>query len=445
MAATDATVTDPTSREVRDAQISSLTGMRGFAALMVVLVHTAGKTEYPWLGVHGYGPIALFVLSGFLLYRPFGRWIMGWAPRPSLPGFAIRRVLRIFPAYWVTLHVWYFIYPKAVPDTFGEWIRDLTLVNTLQFFELTVGLEQAWSMGVELTWYLALPILAIVLHGVVPRVPERHRLKAHVGILVAIFPVSVAYLAWAHQQDVWDSAGMWLPRYLICFAFGALIGLMMDAERAGATDITRGRKIMTDPWLLPMLALVFAAVAISEWSGPVSFTKLTLTQEYVRDGAGLGLAGTLLIISVFSGPGAPLVRLLSSRVMQATGRWSYGIYLWHLPVITILAEDVTFQEGPQGLFFRLLWLLPIAYLLGAMSYAWVETPAMQWAKHLSKPYDGTAKTGGRRRSDIGPVVSEAPEMRDAVASEAPYSPDQSPSVDAAAPRDDSRGGPGAVQ
>src|SRR5690606_9238089 len=176
---------------------------------------------------------------------------------------------------------------------------------TLQFFELTQGLEQAWSMGVELSWYVFLPILAIVLHGVVPRVPERHRLKAHVGILMVAAPVSAVYLSWAQQPGNWDSAAMWLPRYLICFALGAVVGLMMDAERAGATDISRGRKIMTDPWLLPMLALVFAAVALSEWSGPVAFTKLTLAQEYVRDGAGIGLAGTLLIISAFSGPGAP--------------------------------------------------------------------------------------------------------------------------------------------
>lgn len=446
VASTDVKAPDPSSREVRDAQISSLTGMRGFAALMVVLVHTAGMTEYPHVGVHGYGPIALFVLSGFLLYRPFGRWIMGWAPKPSLTGFAIRRGLRIFPAYWATLHVWYFIYPKAVPQTFGEWVRDVTLINSLQFFELTLGLEQVWSMGVELSWYLTLPVLAVILHAVVPRVAEVHRLKAHVAILLSVFPFSVAYAAWAYQQDQWDSAPMWLPRYLICFALGGLIGLMMDAEREGATDISRGRKVMGDRWLLPILALVFTAIGVSEWSG--SFTLEgggpTLAETLVRDGAGIGLSGTLLVISIFSGAGSPVVRFLSSRLMQATGRWSYGIYLWHLPVLKILAEDVAFGDGPTGFLTWFLWLLPITYLLGAMSYAWVETPAMQWAKHLSKPYDGSPKPGGKRRSEVGPVVAEAPEMRDAVASEAAHSPTGESGSDAAG-IDDSREGPGSVR
>src|SRR5690606_9523549 len=147
-------------------------------------------------------------------------------------------------------------------------------------------------------------------------------------------------------------------------------------ERAGATDISRGRKIMGDPWVLPILALVFAAIAMSDWAGPVAFRDgaHTLTESFISDAAALGLAGTLLVISIFSGASAPVVRFLSSRSMQATGRWSYGIYLWPLPVITVLAEDVSFRVGPVGLVTWFLWLLPITYLLGAMSYAWVEAP-----------------------------------------------------------------------
>lgn len=440
MATTDVTATEPTSRAVKDAQISSLTGMRGFAALMVVVIHTSALTDYNWLGVHGYGPIALFVLSGFLLYRPFARWIMGWAPRPNLPGFTIRRVLRIFPAYWVTLHVWYFIYDPAVPDSFGDWVRDVTLVGTLQFLELTPGLTQAWSMGTELSWYIALPFLAVLLHTVVPRVTERHRLKVHVGLLLLSFPISIAYTVWSYQQDQFDSAGMWLPKYFVCFAFGAVVGLMMEAERAGATDISRGRKVMMDPWLLPLLALVFLVITTSEWAGPRGFVDITLSQDLVRDGGALGLAGTLLVISIFSGPAAPFVRLLSSRWMQATGRWSYGIYLWHMPLIIMLNEDMSFEKSPGGLFMWFLLVVPISYVLGAMSYAWVEAPAMQWAKKLSRPYETLARPGARRRGAVGPVVAEAPEMRDAVEPHAPVSDGPQLQPEVVAPGEDPREG-----
>lgn len=403
MAATEVSGADPSSREVKDAQIASLTGMRGFAALMVVLIHTSGRTEYPWLGVHGYGPIALFVLSGFLLYRPFARWVLGLAEKPRLGDFAIRRVLRIFPAYWAVLHVWYFIYPAAVPSSFGEYLKELTLLNTFQFFGLTPGLQQAWSMGAELSWYAALPLLAAVAHAVVTRFSPQHRVKVHVALLLSAFPISVGYIYYVHEAAPWDSAGMWLPKFLVCFAFGALVAMVMEAERAGMTTITRGRKLMTDPWLLPLLALVFVVVGTSEWGGGHEFQALTLREELVRDGCAFGLAATLLVISVFSGPRAPFVRLLSTRWMQATGRWSYGIYLVHMPLIVLLAADRTFPTGPGGLLLWLLWVVPISYLLGAASYAWVEVPTMGWSKKLT----GVKKGGARAARPAGARVATA--------------------------------------
>lgn len=404
MAATEVTGVDPSSREVKDAQIASLTGMRGFAALMVVLIHVTGRTEYPWLGVHGYGPIALFVLSGFLLYRPFARWVLGVAAKPSLRDFAIRRLLRIFPAYWVVLHVWYFVYPAAVPSSFVTYLKQLTLINTLEFFGLVQGLQQAWSMGAELTWYVALPFLALAAHSVVSRVSPAHRVKVHVALLLTALPVSVGWLVFVHHGSPWDSASMWLPKFLACFAFGALVAMMMEAERAGLTTINRGRKLMEDPWLLPLLAVLFVVVGTSEWGGPHTFQALTLSQELVRDGAAFGLAGTLLVISVFSGPRAPFVRLLSTRWMQATGRWSYGIYLVHMPLIVLLASDRTFPGGPGGVMLWLLWVVPISYLLGAASYAWVEVPTMGWSKKLTAPSRGgarAARPGGARAARPG--------------------------------------------
>ena len=69
-----------------------LTGLRGFAALMVVLIHSAGQTDYPGFGVQSYGPVSLFVLSGFLLYRPWSSWAIAQASRPSVRTFSRRRL-----------------------------------------------------------------------------------------------------------------------------------------------------------------------------------------------------------------------------------------------------------------------------------------------------------------------------------------------------------------
>jgi peptidoglycan/LPS O-acetylase OafA/YrhL len=115
---------DPTAKI---AQIASLTGLRGFAALMVVVLHVAVLTDYPWLGIPDYGPVSLFVLSGFLLFRPWARWALRTGTRPSVRTFAYRRVTRIFPAYLVVLLVVTLVYPPARPDGIGQWLRAMTL------------------------------------------------------------------------------------------------------------------------------------------------------------------------------------------------------------------------------------------------------------------------------------------------------------------------------
>src|SRR3712207_5648557 len=151
--------------EDRRAQIAVLTGLRGFAALMVLLIHSAGRTDYPGFGVQGYGPVALFVLSGFLLYRPWSMWALRDGKQPSVRTFARRRLARIFPAYLVVLLAFAVIYPASQPNGFDGWLRALTLTGTFASDGLRPGLEQTWSLGTELTWYVALPVMGLLAGG----------------------------------------------------------------------------------------------------------------------------------------------------------------------------------------------------------------------------------------------------------------------------------------
>jgi acetyltransferase len=70
----------------------------------------------------------------------------------------------------------------------------------------------------------------------------------------------------------------------------------------------------------------------------------------------------------------------------AIGRWSYGIYLWHFPVNVILADTVSYPHGPGGILLRLLLVLGISIPLGAVTYAWVELPAIRWSQRR-RPVD----------------------------------------------------------
>lgn len=384
--------------------------MRGFAALMVVLIHTSGRTEYSWLGFHGYGPIALFVLSGFLLYRPWARWVMGVADRPSVRAFALRRGFRIFPAYWVVFLVWAAAYPAAFPGSARQWVEDLTLLSSLEFFALPSGLEQVWSLGVELSWYLALPFVGLAVFAFVRSVPDRARHAAHLAALGVSVLVSVAWTVWVHHERLVDER-LWLPRYLWCFALGAFIGMLMEADRARIPLLPRVRAAMGHPWLMLVGAVVFTAVGVSSLAGPHTVgIRTTLTESFVRTLCSMGLAGTLLAASVFGGPGSPIVRFMSTRFMQAMGRWSYGIYLWHLPLIVVLWEDFSFPSGVTGLVVWLLAVVAVSVVLGALTFAWVEQPTMDWSRKLASRYEPRQPSRGGKRAagrEIPSVSSRA--------------------------------------
>ena len=74
-----------------------------------------------------------------------------------------------------------------------------------------------------------------------------------------------------------------------------------------------------------------------------------------------------------------MTRVFSMRWLVAVGRWSYGIYLWHLPVIQLL-DPVVPRSGPGGWLLLTVTTLAIAVPLGAATFAWVEQPAIRWSK-----------------------------------------------------------------
>ncbi|HSU01355.1 MAG TPA: acyltransferase, partial [Nocardioides sp.] len=332
----------------RAAEIASLTGLRGFAALMVVLIHTSVLTEFSWLGVPEYGPVSLFVLSGFLLYRPWARWSMRTGRRPSVVDFGRRRLLRIFPAYLVVLAVVSVVYPDDRPEGTWEWLRvaSLTWIYATQD-TLRTSLFQTWSLGTELSWYVALPVLGGVVGMIARRLRPRTGFQVTAALLCLSVPVSFGYRRWVSVEDLESSFtySFWLPAFLFCFAGGALVAHLVEGERSGLVDLTRLRRVAADPWALPGLAVAVALLGTSSLAGPNGFEVVTYGEHQLRVACATAVALILLVIAVLSPTRAPVNRVLSTRAANAVGRWSYGIYLWHLPVIVVLERDITFPDG----------------------------------------------------------------------------------------------------
>lgn len=384
------------ARAQRAAEIASLTGLRGFAALMVVLIHTSGRTEFDWLGLPTYGPVSLFVISGFLLYRPWARWSLGEARRPDLGSFVIRRATRIFPAYWVVLILVALVIPASRPSGAEGWWRAITLTWIYEVEPAREAMLHTWSLATEVSWYVALPVMGWVTGQLARRRSGVASLWICALLISLALPISIGWRLWTAESDLTGQLiyPYWLPAFLFCFAGGALVALLVEGRRAGLVTLRGLRSLCTDRWAPVVLTLALVALATSPLGGPSGFVPVTFAEDQVRTFAAAAIACLLLCVVVFGPPVVPTNQLLSRRWLVAIGRWSYGIYLWHVPVIVILERDITFPDGVIGLLWRLVWVLGISIPLGAATYAWVERPTIAWARRPHLP-----RLRGRRADD----------------------------------------------
>lgn len=374
----------PTSRE----HIAALTGLRGFAALAVVLVHVAGASAYPWLGLHSYGPISLFVLSGFLLFQPWSKWMLGAGDRPRVSTFFKRRILRIFPPYLLVLIIVALIYPKSQPIGLDGWLRSLTLTQTFAGNGLRPSLEHTWSLSTEITWYGLLPVIGMFTALIVLRFKVRPIRAMSVVLLVAL----VLTMAWRWYIATYVTGlsalltrPYWFPAFAVCFIGGALIGHLVVNDRVNpGAGFRPARWFAERPRLVVATVLFAGAIANSRLGGGWGWVTLTFEERTTRFIFTTAYALALLTAIGAAPAGSVIARFFSMRWLVATGRWSYGIYLWHLPVRELVMSHMAVPSGPLGFALWFTLILAISVPLGAASYAFVERPSQVWSKRWKR-------------------------------------------------------------
>src|SRR6202165_1511575 len=222
-------------------RVASLTGIRAVAAILVVATHaayTTGKYTHGYVGLvysrMEIGVPIFFVLSGFLLFRPFAKAAAAGAQAPSVSRYARHRVRRIMPAYVVTVLAAYLVYHFRTggPNPGHTWMglfRNLSLTQIYAdhylFSYLHQGLTQMWSLAVEVAFYVVLPLLAYLLLVVLCRRRwQPVRLLAGLAAVAALTPV---WLVVVHTTD-WlpDGSGLWLPTYLAWFVGGMVLAVL---------------------------------------------------------------------------------------------------------------------------------------------------------------------------------------------------------------------------
>ena len=378
--------------------LPAVEGMRACAAIGVVITHVAFQTGHS-SGVDGrlFGRFDLavavfFALSGFLLWRGHAAAARGLGSRPSTGHYLRSRVVRIMPAYLVAVVVILTLLPDADHPNLTVWLANLSLTQVYVPLTLTHGLTQMWSLSVEVTFYLALPILALLTAGL----PVRARVPA-------IAALGVASWLWGWIPFV-APAGLnplnWPPAFFSWFAAGMLLAEWVHSPIGWPHRLARRRVLMA------VVVVVAYLVAASPLAGPAGLVPSSAAQFTVKTAMGALAAAGLVAPLVLDRPDTGH-RLLGTRPMVTLGRWSYGIFIWHLAALTmvfpVIGEFSFRGRMPEVLLLTLIFAIAIA----AVSYALVESPCREALRRWES----------RRRQKSAPAADGAvsPRQEDAIA------------------------------
>ncbi|WP_072804887.1 acyltransferase family protein [Rhodococcoides yunnanense] len=363
--------------------IPSLEGMRAFAALGIIVTHVAfqtGVASSPIMGrIWGRFDLTValfFALSGFLLWRPHAAQARGLGQAQPVLRYLWSRAVRILPAYWVVVTLVLLFLPNT-GSSWRVWVANLSLSQVFMPLTLTEGMTQMWSLSVEVSFYLLLPVFAFLM--------LRLRGAAARARRPLLFVVAAASLCWAFVPVPTPDAihhDNWLPGYFAWFAAGMLLAEYSTSEETWAHRLAARRA------LCAAIAIVAFALSATALAGPQGLVRPAAWQFEVKIVLGAILAFALL---------APLVladthrhRILEHPVTLALGRWSYGIFIWHLVILAMVFP--VFGIIPFSGHFVLVLCVTTALSIpvAAASYALVEEPSRRALRTRERMGNGRA-------------------------------------------------------
>jgi peptidoglycan/LPS O-acetylase OafA/YrhL len=373
--------TQPAGLGSGGSRLAGVDGVRALAALSVLVWHVwahatlanrYGVSVSPFTKIFANmqaGVAVFFVVSGFLLFRPFARALLHDEALPSLRSYFRNRALRILPAYWAILLLVTLLFQRGLLD------RPLQLLANLTFLQSYVpsyiptwghgfGIAPAWSLCVEVVFYLALPLLVLFarrLRGtgrVAGRGAATMPILLLAGLGIGSTALSQADGLGAVFQDSFPTHAHWFA-----------VGMTLAVVRVRWED----QAFMVRRWMRPAAGLLAGALAAIA----IKLTNDGITTFLDEQTIFAVCAGLILAIVVLPAPRSRIVAVLASRPMTALGLASYSIFLWHDPILRELRNhDLTFS-GTSGFFVSAFFLLALTASASALTYLYVERPALR--------------------------------------------------------------------
>ena len=360
----------------------ALDGLRAVAALMVVFYHCGVQLQVPPFVIPGYSGVHLFfVLSGYLISRPFWARLVNEQPLPSWRKYAVRRFVRIYPTYFLALVV--FITMRFAghlrAPTFADVLLHLLLVfnwgDAAQFLAINIAM---WTLAIEAQFYVLLPFAA----GLAKKLaPTRGRL----GVLLVV--LAFVLVGWVSRWLEYRSTLPGQLRFRLPFSFFDLFatGMLVAYLELTQSAFLRARLRVRGGLLLLAAALLLGtnywlvAVGGSDWLSPPTLALACLYPTLI-------CVAFALILLVLLTRTRHRVAILTSAPFVFIGQISYSMYLFHVGVgyflLTRLPHALGQWLGLHPPVYALVQLGPVL-LVSYVVYRLVERPSLRWVESFS--------------------------------------------------------------
>lgn len=365
-----------------------LDAVRGFWALFVVLAHVynppgARPSHHGFVenftGGFRVAVEVFFALSGFVLFRPFLRAIAAGEGLPSVRTYLRRRAFRVLPAYWVALTLCGWWFAEGAPGVYTDrWWVFYFFGQSFSTVDNFRGISVAWSLSVEVGFYITLPLMV----WIIARLARRVGWEAAAWAMIAFLTVMGITLRVLNSFEFdTRSVTVFFQKTVHAFQGEAnyfAIGMAFAVLSVRGT-VPRLASRPTLCWALGLgvYCLDVAFVGFTNPYGGLDFQTRFIANDIVDM-----VVVVLFLLPAFFDvrPGLPRA-VLSWPPLVALGVVSFAAYLWHVPIATWLLDhvltDVTQWDYVPRLVTTYVVVLIPTVLIAIVSYRVVELPFLR--------------------------------------------------------------------
>ncbi len=366
---------------------SALDSLRGLSTILIVVYHISfvsghtvahANSSGAYIDRLNIGVAIFFVLSGFLIFRPFAHSLIHGSPLPKTRNYYLKRAARILPGYWLALFVLAGLDALTIVNTSG-FIRNVFIVHSFTEHNVFTGIRQAWTLAIEMSFYVVVPAFAYIFVRQTKRRDGPVSVSSLLKALSVLFLSAYVFRLFIHQTDFWflKTAHIWLPSHMDTLALGMGLAVLVEAPTSSET-LSKVRIFLANHTGAFVLSSVFVWFMSANINMAIGLNKSEFHIELLGHFL-YGMASVLLVAPFCVDSRSLLVKAVSLRLFTWLGTISYGIYLWHMAFLegNFAEKYMPYTENDGQVLLRFLVVLPASIAIASLSYYALERPIMR--------------------------------------------------------------------